>query len=86
MAGAPPEEQQERANRQRRLGDAAKLLPVLAALLMVFPTLWGEARSTALTLVYLFAVWAGLILAVALLSRALARYVRDGADDRDQLR
>ncbi|MCV6592286.1 MAG: hypothetical protein OIF48_04990 [Silicimonas sp.] len=84
MAGAPPEEHQERATRQRRLGDAAKLLPVLAALLMLFPTLWGEARSTSMTLIYIFVVWAALIVTIAFLSRALARYVREGQAEQDE--
>lgn len=63
--------------RRRRLMDAARLLPVLGACLFLLPILWppqpGEApRSTAHDGIYLFIVWAGLIVAAVLMARALA--------------
>jgi hypothetical protein len=63
--------------RRRRLGDAARLLPLFGLMLILLPMLWspdatGAARLTAWEGVYLFVVWAGLILAAAVLSRALA--------------
>ncbi len=62
--------------RQKRLLDAARLLPVLGAALFLVPILWGSPDpaprvSNAAALLYVFAVWAGLILAAFLLSRAL---------------
>lgn len=63
----------ERASfRRRRLGDAARVLPVLAALLLLVPVWWVPAEvSFAAGAVWLFALWAGLILAVWALHRAL---------------
>lgn len=62
--------------RSRRLADAARLLPVVAAFLVALPALWaahgGGAGGLSGTIVYLFAVWAGLILAAALIARGLS--------------
>ncbi len=63
--------------RRRRLGDAARLLPVFGLVLILLPIMWapdttGAARLTAWEGVYLFAVWALLIVVAAVLSRALA--------------
>jgi len=64
---------------RRRLTDAARLLPVLAAVLFFLPILWAgqgdgsAAASTARGGLYLFGVWALLIGAARLLSMALAR-------------
>ena len=63
----------ERASyRQRRLTDAARLMPVLGALLWAVPLLWtrGESFSSA-ALLYLFGVWIVLVVAAALLSRGM---------------
>lgn len=66
--------------RQRRLMDAARLLPVLGAFLFLLPVLWGprpgtvEGRATASDGIYIFLAWAGLILAAFLMSRALAAH------------
>ncbi len=64
---------EERKYRRRRLGDAARLLPVVGAVLLILPLLWarGDGSAIARETLYLFAVWAGLILCVGLLSRAL---------------
>lgn len=60
-----------RTYRRRRMGDAARMLPVLAAGLFLVPVLWaplpGEVRSTASDGIYLFLVWAMLIVAARLL-------------------
>ncbi len=62
--------------RQKRVRDAAHLLPVVGVALFLLPLLWtpsdaeggiGNARA----LLYVFGVWAGLILAAFLLARAL---------------
>jgi len=59
--------------RRRRLRDAARLLPVVGAFLVWLPMLWGEGetRITASDLIYIFAIWCGLILAAAILSARL---------------
>ncbi len=66
----------ERASyRQRRLGDAARFLPLLGAVLWLIPLLWAsdgpEAPSQAGMVSYIFIVWLVLILLAAILSRAL---------------
>lgn len=61
--------------RRRRLMDAARMLPALAAVLMLLPLLWGDpqgaGRSTSTDGLYLFVLWAGLILAARLLAGRL---------------
>ncbi|GGF57732.1 hypothetical protein GCM10011402_07160 [Paracoccus acridae] len=65
----------ERASfRRRRLGDAARVLPVLAACLILVPVWWMPAEvSFAWGAVWLFGTWAVLIAAVWALHRALRR-------------
>ena len=65
----------ERASfRRRRLGDAARVLPMLAAILVLVPVWWIPAQvSFAAGAVWLFGLWAGLILAIFVLHRALRR-------------
>jgi hypothetical protein len=63
--------------RRKRLRDAARLLPVLGAALLIVPLLWTGSDApggvgNAGALLYLLAVWAGLIVAAFLLSRVLA--------------
>lgn len=55
----------------RRLGDAARFLPVIGTVLFLLPILWAGSARTAGSGVYLFAIWAALILAVAIVSRRL---------------
>ena len=70
--------------RQRRVRDAARLLPVLGAALLMVPLLWtpgGEASapgatSNAHALIYVFAVWAALVAGAGV----LARHLRPGDD------
>ena len=66
----------ERAGyRRRRLGDAGRLLPILGAILFAMPAIPAKAApaSTGRMGIYLFGVWAMLILAALLLSRHLLR-------------
>ena len=63
--------------RQKRIRDAARLLPAVGViLLLLVPLLWtrsGEPAgvSNSGALLYVFGVWAALILAAAFLSRVL---------------
>lgn len=57
--------------RRRRLMDAARLFPVLGAVLFALPVLWAEGSSTAGGVLYLFGVWGVLIGSTAYLSRRL---------------
>ena len=70
--------------RKRRLSDAAKLLPIFGAVLLLLPLLWvhqsaPERSSTATNWVYLFIVWSFLILAAACLAKSLNKF-EDGND------
>ncbi|NNE80619.1 MAG: hypothetical protein HKN18_10140 [Silicimonas sp.] len=58
---------------RRRIADAAKLVPVLGVVLMLIPILWDEGYASSGAMVYVFSVWAILILLIGLLSSALAR-------------
>lgn len=62
--------------RRRRLGDAARLLPVLGFVLMLLP---GFLTVTVDALIYVFTIWAILILGVGLMSRKLGDTARDTA-------
>jgi hypothetical protein len=67
--------------RQRRLRDAARLLPVLGVFLLLLPLLWTpEARLSlrAADVVYFFAVWLVLIALAAGFAPGLRS--RDGAE------
>lgn len=65
--------------RQRRLMDAARLLPVLGVLLWLIPLLWPQrdaagqvaAVSTSSAILYIFGVWVVLALIALLLSLLL---------------
>lgn len=64
-----------RSYRRRRMMDAARLLPVAGAVILMLPVLWApgetEAPDTGRGTVYLFASWALLIAAAALIARGL---------------
>lgn len=66
-----------RTYRSRRLQDAARVLPVVGAVLFLLPVLWvagdGSAGTTSGGFIYLFVVWALLILVAALMARGLQR-------------
>ena len=61
--------------RRRRLGDAARLLPVLGSILLMLP---GFLTVTVDALLYIFSVWAVLIVVIGFLS---GRLVETGADE-----
>jgi len=65
--------------------DAARLLPVVGGFLVALPILWRQAESpggeTAQGVVYLFVVWALLILAAAVLARKLSPALEDEAGE-----
>lgn len=65
----------ERASfHRRRLGDAARVLPILATLLVLVPVWWVPAQvSYAGGAVWIFGLWAALIVAIRMLHRALLR-------------
>jgi len=65
-------------SRQRRLGEAAKLIPILAAVLMLVPVLLVPGSATSSALIYVFTVWGLLIGLSVFLSRALTRSLRAG--------
>ena len=70
--------------RRRRLRDAARLLPVLGAFLLLLPLLWTPTSRMAMTsgdVIYFFSVWLALIAFAA----AFAPGLRGGdtADDEE---
>lgn len=69
--------------RRRRIMDAARVLPVLGAFLFAVPLLWsgddGAGPETGTGVVYLFLIWAALILAAF----GLSLFLRDDLDDPD---
>ncbi|MGL4320456.1 MAG: hypothetical protein ACRCS3_06290 [Paracoccaceae bacterium] len=72
---------ERRSYRQRRCGDAARMLPVLGLLLCLLPMFWGpdtsgEPRQTAWDGMYLFVIWALLIVIAVILSRRLTQAAR----------
>lgn len=70
--GARPMFLARRSYRRRRMMDAARLLPVFGAVLVLLPAFWTPAPGTAATGLYLFGLWCVLILAAFLLARGLA--------------
>ena len=58
--------------RRRRLADAAALAPFLGVILLVLPALWASESRTADAMIYVFTVWAFLILFIGLVSRRLS--------------
>lgn len=76
MPSNTPEPLTTEANRQRRLGDAGKLVPVLGCVLLLMPVLWPVGSTTSSAMVYIFSVWAFLIVLIGVISRLLWRHVR----------
>jgi len=68
---------ERRSYRRRRLGDAIRVLPVVGALLFLEPLFWSaDAATPSRTtdgMIYIFAVWALLVIAAAVTSRARPR-------------
>jgi len=72
---------------RRRLLDAAHLLPLIGFAFWSLPALRNPAtvgRETAGGMIYLFTIWAGLILAALFLSRALGSRDDDEASQPDE--
>ena len=71
------------AYRQRRVVDAARILPIFGAVLLCQPMLWSLPEdgtvSTTYVIRFLFISWFGLIVLAAVVSRRL----RDPSDDTD---
>ena len=71
--------------RRRRLRDAARLLPVFGAFLLILPVLWsppGETlRTTSNDVVYFFGVWLLLVLIAAAFAPGLDSGGRDEDED-----
>lgn len=70
--------------RRRRLIDAARMLPVAGAFLLLLPMLWRPTpagHNTAVEGLYLFGIWALLIVAARLFSGPLL--LADGASAGD---
>ena len=70
--------------RRRRLRDAARALPALGLLLWMVPLLWPlsqEPVPASRGLIYLFAVWAALVVMAGLLVQALNRGDRQAMQD-----
>ncbi|MDE0696244.1 MAG: hypothetical protein OXH76_10490 [Boseongicola sp.] len=83
MSDPEPISPSEASTRQRRVIDAANLLPLLAIVLMVIPILWATGRATSSALVYVFSVWMVLIGLSGVLSRSLSRIARSSERSRD---
>lgn len=73
--------------RRRRLRDAARLLPVLGAFLVILPAMWSPPgqglRLLSGDVIYFFTVWFLLIAVAALFARGLTRPETGGAEDED---
>lgn len=73
--------------RQRRLADAARMLPVLGAVLLMLPLLWprsgDEVPTTSAAMLYVFGCWMLLVVAALALAHWLDPAVTetDGDDD-----
>lgn len=71
--------------RQRRLADAARVLPLLGGVLMMLPLLWPregeEVPLTSSAIIYIFGCWAALVAASLILARWLDPTVPEVDDD-----
>lgn len=68
---------ERRSYRQRRIVDAARILPVVGLLLWFVPLVWPDADGagaikTSTATLYLFAIWVGLIVVGAFLAWKMA--------------
>lgn len=69
--------------RQRRVMDAARVLPVFATALLLVPMFWTDRQNTGLGMVYLFVVWLAVIVGSAILSRRLSAPLRQDRPNED---
>ncbi|MDA7425590.1 hypothetical protein [Thalassococcus lentus] len=75
---------QKQTYRRRRLADSARVLPVLGLLLWMVPLLWGasgKGQSASSALIYIFAVWGGLVVCAAFIILLLNRRDQGRAPD-----
>lgn len=71
--------------RQRRLADAARVLPVFGAILMALPLLWPQGGAdgtppTSVAMIYVFGCWALL----TVVSAVLAIWLEPGHESADE--
>ena len=82
--GKPSVFLERQSYRRRRVIDGARVLPFIGMLLWLIPLLWREDGAAAVrsssAIVYLFGVWAVLVLAGGLLSARLEAQARDGVE------
>lgn len=82
--GSPTVFHERRTYRKRRVMDAARVTPVLALILWIIPMIWPQegdgSVSSATALIYIFFVWAGIILLTWGLSRLLADVPDESSD------
>lgn len=72
MAREPQSLFLERASyRRRRLSDAVAIIPFFGIVLLCIPALWASESRTATAMVYVFTIWALLILVMAFIARRL---------------
>ncbi|WP_430463993.1 hypothetical protein [Tabrizicola sp.] len=67
--------------RRRRLRDAARLLPVVGLFLMLLPALGRDSAGDVGDGIYLFVLWALLIVAAAVLAPGLSAQDSEGGSD-----
>jgi uncharacterized membrane protein YhaH (DUF805 family) len=88
--GKPPVFLARASYRQRRLRDATRLLPVVAAVLMMVPLLWSQSdglgQPTSAVLIYMFVLWFIVVVIAALLSRLIDPDHEPGATNIEDLR
>ena len=82
---------ERRSYRRRRLADAARLLPVLGAVLFMIPLLWpdgqagadaGTSMRTSQAIVYIFGIWAALIVISGLVGLGARHWGQSDRPDR----
>jgi len=69
--------------RRRRVADAARLVPVMGLILLLLPGLW---TTTAGSMIYIFSVWAILIVVIGAMSSRLGRITATGDEANDSQR
>ena len=70
--------------RRRRIMDAARILPLLGAFLFFLPLLWVGEGGTRIGVVYLFAIWAVLIVVAFVLSLYLRHDISNPDPPQDE--
>ena len=67
--------------RRRRVRDAATLIPFFGVVLLCLPAMWETESRTAPAMVYVFTVWALLILVMAVIARRVKVLGADEGSD-----